>query len=92
MRSVQCIAVVSLVALASPASAQALTDKVKLEVTRADLQVIGQGLVELPYKTSAPVLNNLQAQLVATDKAAADAKAAAEKPKAKEKPADKPAD
>jgi len=79
MRSVQCLALACLIA--SPAFAQAPTDKVPLSVTRAELQVIGQGLMELPYKTVAPVLNDLQAQLNAADqavaKAAADAAAAA---------------
>ncbi|HEY8836215.1 MAG TPA: hypothetical protein VIO16_00755, partial [Dehalococcoidia bacterium] len=49
--------------LTSPAFAQAPTDKVALSVTRAEMQIIGQGLMELPYKTVAPVLNDLQAQL-----------------------------
>ena len=82
MRAVQCLAALSLVALASPAFAQAAPSKIKLEVTRAELQVIGQGLMELPYKTSAPVLNVLQAQLAAADKAT--------KSKPVKKPANKP--
>jgi hypothetical protein len=94
MRTVQCIALACLVALAVPASAQTPTDKVKFEVSRAELQMIGQGLMELPYKTAAPVLNGLQAQLNAADaaaaKVAADAKAAEAKPA--EKPTDKPAE
>jgi hypothetical protein len=61
-----------------------------LEVTRAEPQILGQGLMELPYKTSAPVLNDLQAQLTAADQAAA--KAAADAKAAAEKPANKPAD
>lgn len=80
--------------LATPVFAQtAPTDKIKLEVTRAELQIIGQGLMELPYKSVAPVLNDLQAQLNAADqavaKAAADAKAAEAKPE--DKPAEGPA-
>lgn len=77
------LAAVALLALASFAFAQsAPTDKIKLEVTRAELQVIGQGLMELPYKTAAQVMGDLQAQLNAADqataKAAAEAKTAAE--------------
>lgn len=89
MRSVSCLALACLIV--TPAFAQTPTDRVNLTVTRAELQVIGQGLMELPYKSVAPVLNNLQAQLNAADaaiaKAAADAKA-----KADEKPADVPAE
>lgn len=72
--------------LSTAAHAQAPTDKVAITVTRAELQVIGQGLMELPYKTVAPVMNNLQAQLNAADQVAA--KAAADVAK----PADKPAE
>lgn len=89
MRSVQCLAIA--IALASPAFAQTATDRVKLDVSRAELQTIGQALMEMPYKTAAPVMNTLQQQLGASDqaaaKAAADAKAAAEK-KPEEKPAE----
>jgi hypothetical protein len=66
MRTVASIALACL--LSTSALAQQPTDKVKLEVTRADLQIIGQGLMELPYKTSAPVLNTLQQQLLAADR------------------------
>jgi hypothetical protein len=52
-------------------------DPVTIKVSRQALQVIGQGLAELPLKTAAPILNDLQAQLNAADKAAQDA---AEKP------------
>jgi hypothetical protein len=69
------------------AVAQTPTDHVKLSVTRAELQVIGQGLMELPYKTSAPIMNDLQAQLNAADQAAAKAAVDAAKPK-EEKPAE----
>jgi hypothetical protein len=64
------------------------SDKIKIEVTRAELQIIGQGLMELPYKSVAPVLNDLQAQLNAADAAV---KAAAD-PKPEAKPADAPAE
>jgi hypothetical protein len=88
------VALACLLGSAMPAFCQspAPTDKVKIEVTRAELQVIGQGLMELPYKTAAGVMNDLQAQLNAVDQAttkgAADAKAAPE-PKAEDKPAAK---
>lgn len=90
MRSVHCLALACLIGSAMPAYCQTApaSDKIKLEVTRAELQMIGQGLMELPYKTVAPVLNDLQAQLNAADaavKAAADAKPEA-------KPADAPAE
>lgn len=93
MRTVSTIALACLIGSAMPAycQAQAPNDKVKLEVTRAELQIIGQGLMELPYKQVAPVLNDLQAQLNAADqavaKAAVDAKAASEA-----KPDEKPAE
>lgn len=77
---------------ALPAFAQSSpTDRVSLSVTRAELQIIGQGLMELPYKTVAQVMNNLQAQLNAADDAAKKAAADATKPK-EEKPAEVPAD
>ena len=80
MRSVHYLALTCLIGFAMPAYCQSVSagDKVKLEVTRAELQIIGQGLMELPYKSVAPVLNDLQAQLNAADAAA--------KPKAEEKP------
>lgn len=68
MRTVSCIALACL--LSTAAAAQSPTDKVKLEVTRTELQVIGQGLMELPYKTSAPVMTTLQQQLNAAEQAA----------------------
>lgn len=64
-----------------PARADDAPPKIKIEVTRAELVLIGQGVMKLPYETAAPVLNNLQAQLNAIDKAAAEA--------AKAPPADK---
>lgn len=86
MRSVS-LALASLaLGAAMPAYCQsAPNDKLALTVTRAELQVIGQGLMELPYKTSAPVMNDLQAQLSAADQAAAKVAADAAKPK-EEKP------
>jgi hypothetical protein len=84
------ILLAGIILLASaPAFAQsAPSDKVLLTVTRAELQVIGQGLMELPYKTVAPVMNDLQAQVNAADQAAAKAAADA---KAADKPAESPA-
>lgn len=92
MRSVSiALASLALLGAAMPAFCQsAPTDKVSLTVTRAELQIIGQGLMELPYKTSAPVMNDLQAQLNAADQAAAKAAAEA-KAKVEEKPEEKPA-
>lgn len=91
MRTVQYLALACLIGSAMPAYCQApqANDKVKLEVSRANLQIIGQALMEIPYKTAAPVLNDLQMQLNASDAAAA--KEAAEKPKSEEKPAEKAA-
>jgi hypothetical protein len=61
-------------ALAGAAFAQAPTDHVKIDVTRADLQTIGQGIMKLPYETAAPLLIELQKQLEAqTPKAEAPA-------------------
>lgn len=75
-----------------PAIAQDAQDKVPLTVTRAELQIIGQGLLELPYKTSAGVLQTLQLQLKANDDALAEAaKKAAEAAKPKEEPKPEPA-
>src|SRR5580692_1290344 len=84
MRSVQYLALACL--LSTSCAAQQPSDRVKLDVTRAELQLIGQGLMELPYKSVAPVLNDLQAQLNAADQAAAKAAADAAKPKVEEKP------
>jgi hypothetical protein len=73
---------------AMPAFAQSPDAKIKLEITRAELGVIGQCLMELPYKTAAQIMADLQAQLIAADQAAAKA---AEDAKAKAN-ADKPKD
>jgi hypothetical protein len=80
MRSVQYLALACFIATTITAAAQTPTDKVKLEVTRAELQIIGQGLMELPYKAAAPVMNDLQAQLNAYDVAAMKAAEDAKKP------------
>jgi hypothetical protein len=70
-------------ALAGAAFAQAPTDHVKIDVTRADLQAIGQGVMKLPYETAAPLLIELQKQLEAqTPKAEAPAPAPTAKPEA----------
>ena len=89
MRTVASLALACLVGSAMPAFCQTpiSNDKIKLEIPRAQLQIIGQGLMELPYKTAAPILSDLQAQLNAFDQAAA----AEVKAKTEEKPADKPA-
>jgi hypothetical protein len=92
MRTVSCLTLACLIGSAMPAFCQApaTNDRIRLDVTRAELQVIGQGLMELPYKSAAPVMNDLQAQLNAADAQAA--KAAAEKAKADDKSAEKPAE
>jgi hypothetical protein len=77
------LAVASLFAFASTALAQAPNDRVKLDITRAELQVIGQGIMKLPYETAAPLLIELQKQLEAqTPRAEAPAPAAATTPPA----------
>lgn len=84
LRSVSLSAIL-LLGAAMPAYCQsAPTDKVTIVVTRAELQVIGNGLAELPYKTAAVVMNDLQLQLNAADQAIAKAAADAAKPKAAE--------
>jgi hypothetical protein len=71
-----------LLALIPAAFAQAPSDHVKIDVTRAELQTIGQGVMKLPYETAAPVLIELQKQLDAqTPKAEVPASAMA-KPEA----------
>ena len=47
-------------------------DPVPLLVSRTHLQLIGNALMELPYKTASPVLVDLQRQLDTADKAAAE--------------------
>jgi hypothetical protein len=47
------------------AFAQGPTDHVKIDVTRAELQTIGQGIMKLPYEAAAPLLIELQSQLQA---------------------------
>lgn len=86
------VAAIALLAVASPAFAQTADEKINISVSRAELQIIGNGLMELPYKQAAPVMVDLQAQLIAWDKAAKDAKDAAEAKAKAEKPADAPAD
>ena len=51
--------------ISTTASAQVPTDHVKIDVTRADLQLIGQGIMKLPYETAAPLLIELLSQLQA---------------------------
>jgi hypothetical protein len=78
------IGVTTLLALiiADAALAQTPTDRVKIDVTRADLQAIGQGIMKLPYETAAPLLIELQKQLEAqTLKAGASAAAAKQEDK-----------
>jgi len=94
MRTVSCLALACLIGSAMPAHCQTPpnTDKIKIEVTRADLQLIGQGLMELPYKSAVPLLSALQMQLNAADAATQAERVKADKAKPEEKPADKPAE
>jgi len=59
------LAVAVLFAFAGAAFAQAPTDHVQIDVTRAELQAIGQGIMKLPYETAAPLLIELQKQIEA---------------------------
>ena len=54
-----------LLAVMPAAHAQAPTDHVKINVTRAELLAIGQGVMKLPYETAAPLLIELQRQFEA---------------------------
>jgi hypothetical protein len=74
------IAIITLLT-ATPTLAQQPTDRITLSVTRAELQVIGQGLMELPYKTSSEVLGDLQRQLSAAEEATKKTAAESVKPK-----------
>ena len=47
----------------SNAQAPQANDRVKLDLTRAEVQIIVNGLLELPYKTSASVLIELKRQV-----------------------------
>lgn len=53
-----------LLALATAAHAQS-SDRIKLDLSRAELQSIVRGVMELPYKDAAPILNEFQRQLAA---------------------------
>jgi hypothetical protein len=78
------LAVCLALAVMGAALAQAPTDCVKIDVSRAELQAMGQGIMKLPYEKAAPLLIELQKQLEPqTTKAQALAPAA--------KPEDKPA-
>ena len=70
--------------VADAAFAQAPTDRVKIDVTRAELQAIGQGVMKLSYETAAPLLIELQKQIEAqTPKAEGPAPVAKSEPSAK---------
>jgi hypothetical protein len=82
MRTAAIVAMISL-ALGGAVRAQAPTDRIKIDVSRAELQAIGQGFMKLPYETAAPLLIELQKQLEAqTTKAEVPATAAATTPPA----------
>jgi hypothetical protein len=42
-------------------------EKYQIEFTAEELQTIGNGLSELPYKVAAPMLNKLQMAIMAAD-------------------------
>jgi len=78
------ISVVAFAQEAAPPPIAQQAEIIPLKVSRQQLMLIGQGLQELPAKLANPLLNELQAQLNAVDKAVADAnqKAAEETRKA----------
>jgi hypothetical protein len=85
------LALASSSAFAGPAPALP-SDTVTIVVTRAELQSIAQGVMKLPYEAAAPILNSLQAQLNAADKAKAEKDAPvdhSDASKAEKKPAKK---
>ncbi|WP_189605703.1 hypothetical protein [Mesorhizobium sp. M4B.F.Ca.ET.017.02.2.1] len=45
----------------------------KIELTDEQMNIIGSALADLPYKVAAPVINAIQIQLTAEDKAPAPA-------------------
>jgi hypothetical protein len=55
--------VLSFLLISSPIHAETASDRVKLDISRAELQVLINGLFELPYKTAAPLLIELKKQL-----------------------------
>ena len=55
--------VLSLLALAPPAFAQGIPAEVTLKLSREQVMSIGSGISELPYKTAAPLLQAIQAQI-----------------------------
>jgi hypothetical protein len=54
----------------TPSAEIKFPDPIKLTVSRATLQLIGQGVMKLPYEAAAPVLTDLQRQLNDQDAAA----------------------
>jgi hypothetical protein len=63
---------IALVLAAAPAIAQtpSANDTVTLKLPRAMVQQIGNALMDAPYKTSAPIMLELQRQLSEPDQAA----------------------
>ena len=51
----------------SNAQAPQANDRVKLDLTRAEVQIIVNGLLELPYKSAAPILIELKRQVDAQE-------------------------
>lgn len=74
------------IAQIAPAPGPVAPDPLTIKVTRERLQLIGQGVMKLPYETAAPILVDLQAQLNALDEAARKAAEPAEPKKEPEKP------
>lgn len=50
-------------AMITAAAAQQPTDRVRLELSREQIQAIANGIMELPYKQAAPLLNEIARQV-----------------------------
>lgn len=71
MRTTLAILAIPALLVAGQARAQQSPDSiVTLKLPRSMVQSIGNALMEAPYKTSAPILTELQRQLVESDHAA----------------------
>jgi len=72
------IAAVAVISSLGSAFAQVPVEQFRVELTAAELQTVGAGLGKLPFEQSAPIINKLNEQLAAINKAKAD-KAEADK-------------
>jgi len=72
MKLLTAIAIISL-SILGQASAQAPVEQFKIELTAAELQTVGAGLGKLPFEQVAPIINKLNEQLAAINKAKAEA-------------------